>query len=200
MTCCSPICTPCSIFSGMFRGQPVDCAVVELDPRTVGEAFSTETADEGPLSCVYASVDLKGSRLGETLPTLATAIGLLSCVGPLVGPDPCQMRKAPATEATGVGPFACVNPSVDLQCTRLAKTLPALGAGVWPGATMHVEMDTEVAVRVEGPAALCAQEAGGFVGVLRALVLQQLGGSGEGGRTVHTVVQRQQGRPASLLL
>lgn len=67
---------------------------------------------------------------------------------------------------------------------------------------MHIEVDAEVAVRVEGPAALGAEEAGWFVGVLGALVLQQLGRSGKGGRAVHAGMQRRHGRsrPASLLL
>lgn len=175
---------------------------MEADPGEVGETFSTEAADKRPLTCVDASMDLQGSRLGETFPTLATAVGLLSCVGPLVGPDPCQMGKPPAAEATRVWPLACVNPSVDLQSARLAKALPALGAGVRPGACVHIEVDTEVAVRVEGPAALCAEKARGFVSMLGALVLQQLGGSGERGRAVHARVQRQQirHRPTSLLL
>lgn len=56
---------------------------------------------------------------------------------------------------------------------------------------MHIEVDAEVAVRVEGPAALCAEEAGWFLGVLRALVLQQLGRSGKRCGAVHTGMKRQ---------
>lgn len=180
----------------------MNCAVVEADPGAVGEALPTEAADEGPLSRVDAGMDLKSSRLGETFPTLATAVGLLSCVGPLVGPDPCQMGKPPAAKSTGIRPFTCVNPPVDLQSPRLAETLPAVRAGVGPGPSVHVEVDAEVAVRVEGPAALGAEEAGRLVGVLRALVLQQLGRPGKSGRAVHARIQRQhgRGRPASLLL
>ncbi len=51
---------------------------------------------------------------------------------------------------------------------------------------MHIEVDAEVAVRVEGPPTLGAEEAGRFVGVLGALVLQQLGWSRKRGRAVHT--------------
>lgn len=72
-----------------------------------------------------------------------------------------------------------MNPPVDLQSPRLAEALPAVGAGVGPGAGVHVEVDAEVAVRVEGPAALRAEEAGRLLGVLGALVLQQLGRPGE---------------------
>lgn len=45
----------------MVRGQSVDRAVVEADPGAIGEAFPTEAAYEGPLSCVDAGVDLKSS-------------------------------------------------------------------------------------------------------------------------------------------
>ena len=63
---------------------------------------------------------------------------------------------------------------MDLESSGLAETLPTFGAGVGPGAGVHVQVYAEVAVRVEGPAALCAEEARRFVGVLGALVLQQL--------------------------
>jgi len=186
----------------MFAGQSVDRAAVEADPGAVGEAFLTIAADEGPLSRVDARMNLKRPRLGEAFPTLVTAVGLLSCVGPLVGPDPRQMGEPPAAKSTGIWPFPRVNPPVDLQSPRLAKTLPAVGAGVGPGPGVHVEVDAEVAVRVEGPAALRAEEAGGFLGVLSALVLQQLGRSGERCRAVHTGVKGQRGRsrPASVRL
>ena len=177
----------------------MDCAVVEADPGAVGEAFPAEAADKGPLSCVDAGVDLQSTRLGETFPTLAAAVGFLSRVGPLMGPDPGQVRKPPAAEAAGVRPLSRVNAPVDLQGPGLAETLPAVGAGVGPGAGVHVEVDAEVAVRVEGPAALRAQEARRFVRVLGALVLQQLGRSGERGGAVHAGVQRQHVRPAPLL-
>lgn len=119
-----------------------------------------------------------------------------------MGPDPCKMGKPPATKSTGIRPFACVNPPVDLQSPRLAKTLPAVRAGVWPGARVHVEVDAEIAVGVEGSATLCAEETGLFVGVLRVLVLQQLGRSGERGRAVHAGMQRQHARrrPSYFLL
>lgn len=147
-------------------------------------------------------MDLQSSRLGETLPALAAAVGLFSSVGPLVGPDPCEMGEPSAAKSTGVRPFPCVNPPVNLQSPRLAEALTAVRAGVGPGASVHVEVDAEVAVRVEGPAALRAEEAGRFVGMLGALVLQKLGRPGEGGGAVHAGMQRQQGRgrPASLVL
>lgn len=91
------------------------------------------------------------------------------------------MREPPAAVATGVRPLTGVNTPVDLERPGLAEALSTVSAGVGPGTCVHVEVDTQVAVRVEGPAALCAEEARGFVGVLRALVLQQLRGSGKGG-------------------
>lgn len=105
-----------------------------------------------------------------------------------MGPDPSQVWKPPAAEPAGIRPFSCVDAPVDLQSAGLAETLPAVRAGVGPGAGVHVEVDAEVAVRVEGPAALRAQEARRLVRVLGALVLQQLGRSGERGGAVHAGV------------
>lgn len=180
----------------------MDGSIVEADPGAVGEAFTAYAANERPLPCVDPGVDLQSPRLSETFPTLITAVGLFSCVGPLMGPDPSQMGKPPPTEATGVRPLPCVNPPMNLQSPRLAETLPAVSASVGPGPCVHIEVDAEVTVRVEGPAALGAKEARRFMGMLRALVLQQLGGSSKGGRTVHTGVQGQKSgsRPASVLL
>lgn len=176
-------------------------AVVEADPRAVGKAFVAQAADERPLPCVDANVNLERSGLGETLPALATAVGLLPRVSPLVGPDTSEVRKPPATEATGIWPFTCVNPPMNLQSTRLAETLPALRAGVGPGTCMHVEVYAEVAVRVESPTALGAEKAGRFLSVFRALMLQQLRRSWKGGSAVHAAMQRQHGRsrPASFI-
>lgn len=109
------------------------------------------------------------------------------------------MGEPPAAEAARVRPLARVDPPVDLQRSRLAEALPAVRAGVGPGAGVHVEVYAQVALRVEGPAALGAEEAGRLVGVLGALVLQQLRRPGERGRAVHAGMQRQQ-RPAPLFL
>ena len=64
---------------------------------------------------------------------------------------------------------------------------------------MHVEVDAEVAVRVEGPAALGAEEASRLVGVLGALVLQELRGPGEGGGAMHAGMQRRAGGGPALV-
>lgn len=175
----------------MLDHQPVGCAVVEADARLGGEAFPTDAADKRPFSSVdTVGVDLQRSRLGEAFPALAAVVGLLSRVDPLVRPDSRQMRKRAAAEVTRVRPFTCVNAPVDLQRPRLAEALAAVWAGVRPGPRVHVEVDAEVAVRVEGPAAFCAEEARRLVGVLGTLVLQQLVGPGKRGRAVHARVQQ----------
>lgn len=107
-----------------------------------------------------------------------------------MGPDPRQVRKPPAAKSTGIWPLARVNAPVDLQGTRLTETLPAVRAGVGPRAGVHIEVDAEVAMRVEGPAALGAEEARRFVGVLGALVLQQLGRPRKRRRAVHAGMER----------
>lgn len=153
--------------------------------------FPTDAADKGPLSSVDAvGVDLQRSRLGEALPTLAAVVRLLSRVDPLVRPDRRQMWERPAAEFTRVRPLAGVDAPVDLQRARLAEALAAVRAAVRTCACVHVEVDAEVAVRVEGPAALGAEEARRLVGVLGALVLQELEGPGKRGRAVHARVQR----------
>lgn len=173
----------------MLHRQPVGCAVVEADAGLVGEVFPADAADERPLSPVdTVGVDLQRSRLGEALPALVAVVGLLSRVDPLVRPDSRQMWERPAAELTGIRPFAGVNAPVDLQRARLAEALAAVRAGVRPCTRVHVEVDAEVTVRVEGPAAFCAEEARGLVGVLGALVLQQLERPGERGRAVHAGV------------
>lgn len=165
-------------------------AVVEADAGLVGKALPAEAADEGPLSPVDpVGVDLQRSGLGEAFPTLAAVVGLLPRVDPLVRADGRQVRERPAAEFAGVRPLAGVNAPVDLQRARLAEALAAVGAGVGPGARVHVLVDAEVAVRVERPAAFRAEESRRLVGVLGALVLQQLVGPGEGGRAVHAGVQ-----------
>lgn len=175
----------------MLHQQAVGCAVVEADARLVGEALPTDAADKRPFSSVdTVGVDLQRSRLGEAFPTLAAVVGLLSRVDPLMRADSRQMRKCPAAEFTRIRPFACVNAPVDLQRPRLAEALAAVWAGVRPGARVHVEVDAEVAVRVKGPAAFCAEEARRLVGVLGTLVLQQLVGPGKRGRAVHARMQR----------
>lgn len=178
----------------------MDRAVVEADPGAVGEALPADAADEGPLPGVDAGVNLQGPRLREALPALQAAVGLLPRVGPLVRPHARQVREAPAAEPARVRPLARVDAPVDLERPRLAETLAAVAAGVRPGARVHVEVDAQVAVRVEGAAALGAQEARGLVGVLGALVLQQLGRSGEGGRAVHAGMGQRVFAPVVVLL
>lgn len=151
----------------------------------------TDAADERPLSSVDAvGVDLQRSRLGEALPTLAAVVRLLPRVDPLVRPDRRQMWKRPAAEFTSVRPLAGVDAPVDLQRARLAEALAAVRAAVRTCARVHVEVDAEVTVRIEGPAALGAEEARRLVGVLGTLVLQELERPGKGGRAVHARMQR----------
>jgi len=187
---------------GRLVGEAVDGAVVEADGGQVGEALLAHAAGERPLARVHARVDLQRPRLGEALPAQATAVRLLPGVGPLVGPDPRQVGKTSAAEGAGVRPLARVDALVDLQRAGLTEALATVGAHVRPRARVHVLVDAQVAVGVEGLAALCAQEAGGLLGVLRALVLQQLGGPLEGCGAVHAGVQElwEHRGPAALLL
>lgn len=105
-------------------------------------------------------------------------------------PNSRQVREAAPTEGAGVWTLAGVDPSVDLERPRLAEALAAVGAGVRPSTRVHVEVDAQVAVRVERPATLSTQEAARLGGVLGALVLKELGGAGEGGGAVHAGVLR----------
>lgn len=77
---------------------------------------------------------------------------------------------------------------VDLERPRLAEALATVRAGVGPRPSVHVQVDAQVAVRVEGSAALHAQEAAGLGGVLGALVLQKLRGASERGAAMHARV------------
>lgn len=95
------------------------------------------------------------------------------------------MRETPFAISTGVRPFSGVNSAVNLKCPGLAKALAAVGAAVWTGACVYVEVDAQIAVRVECTAALGAQEAAGFGRMLCSLVLQQLRRPGERGIAVH---------------
>lgn len=166
------------------------CAVVQADARLVGEVFPTDAADKRPLSSVDAvGVDLQRSRLGEALPTLAAVVRLLSRVDPLVRPDSRQMWERPAAEFTSIRPLAGVDAPVDLQRARLAEALAAVRAAVRTCTCVHVEVDAQVTVRVEGPAALRAEEARRLVGVLGTLVLQELERPGKRGRAVHARMQ-----------
>lgn len=67
----------------------------------------------------------------------------------------------------------------------MAETLPTVHAVEGPGAGVHVEMDAQVAVRVEPAAAFGTQEAARFGCVLGTLMLQQLRWPGKGGAAVH---------------
>lgn len=185
---------------GLFGRQAVNRAVVEADPGAVGEALPANAANKGPLARVDAGVNLQGSRLGETLPALQATVRFLPGVDTLVRPHARQVWEAPAAEPAGVRPLARVDAPVNLKRPRLAETLAAVGAGVRPGARVHVEVDAQVAVRVEGAAALGAQEARGLLGVLGALVLQQLGRPGEGSRAVHAGVRQRVSAPVVELL
>lgn len=175
-------------------------AVVEADPRAVGEALSADAAYEGPLARVDAGVNFQSSRLGETLAALQAAVGFLPRVDPLVRSHTRQVREAPAAEPAGVRPLARVDAPVDFERPRLAETFAAVATGVRPGARVHVEVDAQVAVRVEGAAALGAQEARGLVHVLGALVLQQLGRPGERSGAVHAGVRQSVPAPRVVLL
>lgn len=106
----------------------------------------------------------------------------------LVRPHASQVWEAASTVGTRVRPLACVDAPVDLQRARLAKALAALLAGVRARTRVHVQVDAQVAVRVEGAAALHAQEAASLGGVLSALVLKQLRGSSERGAAMHARV------------
>ena len=119
-----------------------------------------------------------------------------------MGPHPRQVGEATATEGTRVWPLARVDALVDLQRAGLTEALAAVGADVGPRAGVHVLVDAQVAMRVEGLAALGAHEAGGLLGVLRPLVLQQLGRPLERGRAVHAGVQEggERGGPGPFLL
>ena len=197
-----PVLGPGRRSPGRFVGEPMDGPVVEADGGEVREALLAHAAGEGPLAGVHAGVDLQSPRLGEAFPTQAAAVRLLPGVGPLVGPDPRQVGEAAAAESAGVRPLAGVDALVDLQSAGLTEALPAVGADVGPRPGVHMLVDAQVAVRVERLAALGAEEAGGLLAVLRALVLQQLGGPLEGRRAVHAGVQegREHGRPAAFLL
>lgn len=105
---------------------------------------------------------------------MAAAVGLLPRVDSLVGPDACQIGEPPIAEAACIRPFTRVGPPVDFQGPRLTEAFPAVGAAVGPSPRVHVEVDAQVAVGVEGPPTLRTKEAVRFVGMLRALVLQQL--------------------------
>lgn len=96
------------------------------------------------------------------------------------------MRETPSAISAGVRSFSGVNSAVNLKCPGLAKALAAVRATVWTGACVYVEVDAQIAVRVECTAALSAQEATGFGCMLGSLVLQQLQRPGERGIAVHT--------------
>lgn len=106
-------------------------------------------------------------------------------MGALVRPYASQVGEATSAEGAGVRPLARVNALVDFECPRLAETLATVGADVGPCTCVHIQVDAQIAVRVEGAAALGTQEAASLGGMLGALVLQQLGGPGKGGRAVH---------------
>ncbi len=84
------------------------------------------------------------------------------------------MRETPSAISAGVRSFSCVNSAMNLKCPGLAKALATVSATVWTGACVHVEVDAQIAMRVERTAALGTQEATGFGRMLGSLVLQQL--------------------------
>lgn len=90
-------------------------AVVEADPRAVGEGLPAEAADERALSSVGACVDLQRARLGESLAALRAAVWSLPSMSSLVGTHPGQVWETSATEVTVIGLLPGVDPPVDLQ-------------------------------------------------------------------------------------
>lgn len=67
-----------------------------------------------------------------------------------------------------------MNSAVNLKRPGLAEALSADATDVGPGTCVYVEVDAQIAMRVERTATLAAQEAAPFGSMLGSLVLQQL--------------------------
>lgn len=84
------------------------------------------------------------------------------------------MRETPPAISAGERPLSGVNSAVNLKCPGLAEAFSAVGTAVGPGTCVYVEVNAQIAMRVERTTALGAQEATHFRRMLGSLVLQQL--------------------------